>query len=242
MQENALFVSNRSNDGRRRSRYDIWLRVLRNLIASRMPENLQMSAIQIRLNHSWRNTWAIQGDSNREYTTRFITIKGNYWWQRHKINGRSSSVTCNGSPLPRSYFRKYHEQKANPKWQKTSQRFKVATIPRRWPFKRTSSCDETKSNKWIINSLATDLAARGIDIEGVSHVISLLPCELEFFIHRVGRTGHGLEGTAITFHYTHQTKRASHQTLRRKRHFLRNSGIEKWRAGRKLWPLSSWET
>ena len=38
--------------------------------------------------------------------------------------------------------------------------------------------------------VATDLAARGIDIEGVSHVINAeVPHELDFFIHRVGRTG-----------------------------------------------------
>lgn len=50
--------------------------------------------------------------------------------------------------------------------------------------------------------VATDLAARGIDIKGISLVINdEIPRELEFFVHRVGRTGrNGLDGTAITLY------------------------------------------
>lgn len=52
--------------------------------------------------------------------------------------------------------------------------------------------------------VATDLAARGIDIPGVSHIINFeLPQDLDFFIHRVGRTARaGHSGTAITIYET----------------------------------------
>lgn len=50
--------------------------------------------------------------------------------------------------------------------------------------------------------VATDLAARGIDIQGISHVINYeIPDDLEFFIHRVGRTARaGNKGIAITLY------------------------------------------
>lgn len=49
--------------------------------------------------------------------------------------------------------------------------------------------------------VATDVAARGIDIENITHVINLnVPFEKESYIHRVGRTGRaGKEGYALTF-------------------------------------------
>ena len=49
--------------------------------------------------------------------------------------------------------------------------------------------------------VATDIAARGLDIEGLSHVINYdLPMEPESYIHRIGRTGRaGHGGTAISF-------------------------------------------
>ncbi|MDK2966132.1 MULTISPECIES: DEAD/DEAH box helicase [Lacrimispora] len=49
--------------------------------------------------------------------------------------------------------------------------------------------------------LATDIAARGIDIDELTHVINFdLPDTPETYVHRIGRTGRaGLDGTAISF-------------------------------------------
>ncbi|MFE4238591.1 DEAD/DEAH box helicase [Peribacillus butanolivorans] len=52
--------------------------------------------------------------------------------------------------------------------------------------------------------VATDLASRGIDIEGVSHIINYeLPSDLDFYIHRTGRTARaGYSGIAATIYDT----------------------------------------
>ncbi len=49
--------------------------------------------------------------------------------------------------------------------------------------------------------VATDIAARGIDVEGISHVINYeLPNEPESYVHRIGRTARaGASGAAISF-------------------------------------------
>ena len=57
--------------------------------------------------------------------------------------------------------------------------------------------------------VATDIAARGIDVAGVTHVINYdLPEEPESYVHRIGRTGRaGREGVAISFCSSEETKK-----------------------------------
>jgi len=49
--------------------------------------------------------------------------------------------------------------------------------------------------------VATDVAARGIDVDGISHVINFdIPMDPESYVHRIGRTGRaGASGIAISF-------------------------------------------
>ena len=49
--------------------------------------------------------------------------------------------------------------------------------------------------------VATDLAQRGLDVEGISHVVNYdVPLDPEDYVHRIGRTGRaGALGTAVTF-------------------------------------------
>jgi ATP-dependent RNA helicase RhlE len=49
--------------------------------------------------------------------------------------------------------------------------------------------------------VATDIVARGIDVDGISHVINYeMPNDPESYVHRIGRTARaGAEGTAVSF-------------------------------------------
>ena len=54
--------------------------------------------------------------------------------------------------------------------------------------------------------VATDVASRGIDIDGITHVFNYdLPFDIEDYIHRIGRTGRaGAKGVAVSFCATHE--------------------------------------
>ena len=70
-------------------------------------------------------------------------------------------------------------------------------VPQR---KRIQTLDRFKEGKTRI-LVATDVAGRGIHIDGVGHVINYtLPEDPEDYVHRIGRTGRaGAEGTSISF-------------------------------------------
>ncbi|MBF0236884.1 MAG: DEAD/DEAH box helicase [SAR324 cluster bacterium] len=65
---------------------------------------------------------------------------------------------------------------------------------------RERTIDQLKKGKFDI-LVATDVAARGLDVERISHVINYdVPYDSEAYIHRVGRTGRaGRSGEAIMF-------------------------------------------
>ena len=65
---------------------------------------------------------------------------------------------------------------------------------------RNRALEDFKSGRVRI-LVATDIAARGIDVEGITHVINYdLPMEPETYVHRIGRTARaGASGSAISF-------------------------------------------
>lgn len=65
---------------------------------------------------------------------------------------------------------------------------------------RQKALDGFRSGRYQV-MVATDIAARGIDVEGISHVINYdVPTHAEDYVHRIGRTGRATTtGDAITF-------------------------------------------
>jgi ATP-dependent RNA helicase RhlE len=65
---------------------------------------------------------------------------------------------------------------------------------------RTRALDGFKRGKFQV-LVATDVAARGLDVDDITHVINYdLPMEAETYVHRIGRTARaGSDGNAISF-------------------------------------------
>ncbi len=81
---------------------------------------------------------------------------------------------------------------------------------------RERALDGFKGGKYRV-MVATDIAARGIDVTGISHVINFdVPVNPEDYIHRIGRTGRAeATGDAITF-----VSREEHKYLRQIEKFI----------------------
>ncbi|ARP84025.1 RNA helicase [Bordetella genomosp. 8] len=79
---------------------------------------------------------------------------------------------------------------------------------------RTLSMLQKRQLKVLV---ATDVAARGIDVQGISHAVNFdLPMQAEDYVHRIGRTGRaGRDGLAFTL-ATH----AERHKVRRIEHFI----------------------
>lgn len=85
---------------------------------------------------------------------------------------------------------------------------------------RERTVNQLKSGKLDI-LVATDVAARGLDVDRISHVVNYdLPIDTESYVHRIGRTGRaGRSGEAISFVTPRERRmltsieRATHQPL-----------------------------
>lgn len=85
---------------------------------------------------------------------------------------------------------------------------------------RERTVDQLKRGKLDI-IVATDVAARGLDVERISHVVNYdMPYDTEAYIHRIGRTGRaGRAGKAILFvaprerHFLRMIERATRQPI-----------------------------
>jgi ATP-dependent RNA helicase DeaD len=85
---------------------------------------------------------------------------------------------------------------------------------------RESTIERLKSGKLDI-IVATDVAARGLDVDRISHVINYdIPHDTESYVHRIGRTGRfGRKGEAILFiaprekHMLHAIEKATRQKI-----------------------------
>lgn len=86
-----------------------------------------------------------------------------------------------------------------------------------WPALAIHGDKQQGERDWVLKEfktgkspimVATDVAARGIDVKGISYVINLdMPGNIEDYVHRIGRTGRaGSTGTAVSFFTDNNSK------------------------------------
>jgi len=82
----------------------------------------------------------------------------------------------------------------------------VAIHSNRSQTQRQQALDGFKNGKYRV-LVATDIVARGIDVDNISHVINFdLPNKAEDYVHRIGRTARaGNDGTALSFLSSEET-------------------------------------
>lgn len=92
-----------------------------------------------------------------------------------------------------------------------------------WPALAIHGDKEQRERDWVLQEfrsgkspimVATDVAARGIDVKGVTCVINYdMPGNIEDYVHRIGRTGRaGAKGTAISF-FTRDNQNQAHDLI-----------------------------
>mmetsp|Transcript_14898 Transcript_14898/g.36453 ORF Transcript_14898/g.36453 Transcript_14898/m.36453 type:complete len:589 (+) Transcript_14898:82-1848(+) len=88
-----------------------------------------------------------------------------------------------------------------------------------WPARCIHGDKQQSEREWVLEEfrsgkspimVATNIAARGLDIKGIKAVINYdFPNDIETYIHRIGRTGRaGSQGTAVTFFTPEDAMRA----------------------------------
>jgi ATP-dependent RNA helicase RhlE len=100
----------------------------------------------------------------------------------------------------------------------------VALHSNRSQSQRVAALDAFKAGRARV-LVATDIASRGIDVEGISHVVNFdFPMHAEDYVHRIGRTGRAdAIGDAISFvtpddeQYVKALEKMTRKTIARKR-------------------------
>ena len=155
--------------------------------------------------HAHRRTHPRQsrprGSRSRGHPGRRRSARPSTRWPRPRrptcssaFSKRRSSTGCSSSPAPSTA-----PTGSAAIWSATASRAPPST-PTARQSQRQHALDGFKNGTYRV-LVATDIVARGIDVDSISHVINYdLPVQAQDYVHRIGRTARaGASGTAISF-------------------------------------------